>query len=56
MPVVFEEVIGDIQGEPAPGPSAELNTPRDKPAEDLAEQIERSLRLLDERRARLCAD
>jgi hypothetical protein len=57
MSITFEEVTGEIQREPTAGAGAEPSAAREKPAEeDLPGQIERSLRLLDERRARLGAD
>jgi hypothetical protein len=56
MPITFEEVTAEIQGDTRGETRAEPSAPREKPAEDLPEQIERSLRLRDERLARLCAD
>jgi hypothetical protein len=56
MPITFEEVTGEIQGETRGNTATEPDTARQKPAEDWPEQIERSLRLRDERHARLCAD
>jgi hypothetical protein len=56
MPITFEEVTAEIQGDTRAEAGTEPGAAREKPAEDLQEQIERSLRLRDERLARLRAD
>jgi hypothetical protein len=56
MAITFEEVSAEIQGDTRADAGAETSAAREKPAEDLHEQIERSLRLRDERLARLCAE
>ena len=56
MPITFEEVTGEIEPEPAPSVDAQTAATRERPAADMAEQIASTLRLIDERRARLCAD
>lgn len=56
MPIQFEEVTGEIAHEPASAPAAPAPAAEAKPADDVAGQIENTLRLLEERRARLCAE
>lgn len=56
MPIQFEEVTGEIAREPATAATPPAPAPQARPAEDVNGQIERALRLLEERHARLCAD
>jgi hypothetical protein len=56
MPITFEEVTGEIQREPATASPGDTRPARAEHAEDLHEQLERELRLMAERAARLCAD
>lgn len=55
MPISFEEVTGEIRREPSEDKGTQAQADAPKPADDVAGQIECTLRLLDERRERLCA-
>jgi hypothetical protein len=56
MPITFEEVSGEIQS-PQRGITAEASSaPQGGAQEDLHEKLERELRLMAERSARICAD
>ncbi len=54
MSITFEEVTAEI--EPEERPSAQPAPPRSAAPAEINEQIESTLRLLAERRARLSAD
>ncbi len=54
MPITFEEVTAEI--EPEARPQAEPAPPQAPAPAEMAGQIESTLRLMAERRARLCAD
>lgn len=54
MPITFDEVTADIDREPARGGTAPA--PAAAPAPDPREQVERELRIMAERQARLSAD
>ncbi|HET7866029.1 MAG TPA: hypothetical protein VFL86_16635 [Burkholderiaceae bacterium] len=56
MPIQFEEVTGEIAHEPTSAPAAPAPAAPARPSEDVASQIENTLRMLEERHARLCAD
>jgi len=56
MPITFEEVTGEIQREPAAASTGDAGSRGGARAEDLHEQLERELRLMAERAARICAD
>lgn len=56
MPITFEEVTGEIQREPQTSGSAGAEAQANAPAEDLRTQLERELRLMAERAARIAAD
>ncbi len=53
MPITFEEVTADVDRGPRSQPDAAAVAPAPR-VEDTVEQVERSLRLRDERCARLC--
>ncbi len=55
MPISFEEVTGEIQRAPSTASTGETPASGAR-AEDLHEQLERELRLMAERAARICAD
>jgi hypothetical protein len=55
MPIQFEEVTGQIDRAPsASGPSP--TAPSSAPDEDVETQIDRNLRMREERAARICAE
>lgn len=56
MSITFEEVSAEIQREPQREDSGETAARKPSPADDLHEQLERELRLMAERQARLQAD
>jgi hypothetical protein len=55
MPITFEEVTGEIQRAPSTAGTGDT-PPAGARAEDLREQLERELRLMAERAARIRAD
>jgi len=55
MPIQFEEVTGQIDRSPPPG-GTPPTTPSTAPNEDFDSQLERSLRMRDERAARVSAE
>ena len=55
MPITFEEVTGEIQRKPGTASAPEA-APAGARAEDLQQQLERELRLMAERAARIRAD
>ena len=57
MPVIFEEVIGEIEAEEqTPSPAAETAPTQDAPKRQRAEAMREHLRTFARRRARLLAD
>jgi hypothetical protein len=55
MPITFEEVTADVDRGSRGEPDADAQAPAPR-IEDTIEQLERSLRVRDERLARLCDD
>jgi len=54
MPIVFEEVTGEVANQRTSG--ADTRAPNPDPAEDMRETVLRELALIQERQARLFAD
>ena len=55
-PIQFEEVTAQIERDPQTGPTSQAQQPQAAPAEDLAAQLDRELRLRAERMSRVCTD
>lgn len=56
MPITFEEITGEISREPSIPDGGDAAAAANAPAEDLRTQLERELRLMAERAARIAAD
>ena len=56
MPITFEEVTGEIHREPSVPDGGDPASQPNARAEDLRTQLERELRLMAERAARVAAD
>jgi hypothetical protein len=56
MPITFEEVTGEIHREPTVPDGGDAGSQANAGAEDLRMQLERELRLMAERAARVAAD
>jgi hypothetical protein len=55
MPIQFEEVTGQIDRSP-PASGSSSTAPSSAPNEDIEAQLDRSLRMREERAARICAE
>jgi hypothetical protein len=56
MPITFEEVHGEIQSPERNSTGDAPSVPQEAAQDDLHEKLERELRLMAERSARICAN